>query len=232
MVGRLIKDILLLAKVRSSKLIITAGMPRSGSTLLFNMVRLAVLAEPKSQKEERLSSGWISEILEMPDASAYLVKTHRLSRLMTMKSNSIFYSYRDVRDALVSNYRKFDKSPSIEIVREWIRQYSIAKSKSVKMLKYEDMIKDLRSQIIEISNTLSKELSDETINSLVYELNSMADRSSLDGEKRFSSDTLLHKNHITGTRSGEWQTLFDKELINDIHKEFDWWFSENQYPIW
>ena len=231
-IGRLKKDIHLLAKIKNSKLIVSAGMPRSGSTLLFNMVRLLLLEKIKDDSKSSLSSCWISEISKTQEASLYLVKTHRLSHLILQKSEMALYSYRDVRDALVSCHKKFGKPPSIETVREWISQYNLAKKNSVKMIRYEDMIENMYFHILNIERHLSLNLGEEDMQVICQKLSSIDNQKICSSDKRdFSSDTLLHTNHITGTQVGEWESIIEKKLIDNIHREFKWWFIENQYSI-
>jgi len=59
----------LAVKFSNKPLIISAGMPRSGSTLLFNILRDIML-----RRWEGLSSGWSGDIENLDKGSAYLIK--------------------------------------------------------------------------------------------------------------------------------------------------------------
>lgn len=99
-------------KLKNKPLILSAGMPRSGSTLLFNILRV-ILSERWS---DQLSAGWEGYILQLPEGKAYLVKTHNINRFYKFRAKHAFYTYRDVRVAAVSNMRKFNLTPTVGII--------------------------------------------------------------------------------------------------------------------
>jgi len=111
------------AKLSTKPLIVSAGMPRSGSTLLFNILREILVIKWKT----RLSSGWEGDFISIPKGSAYLIKTHTLSHFYRWRARYCFYTYRDVRVAAVSVLRKFGQQITLESIRSMIRQYEIAK---------------------------------------------------------------------------------------------------------
>lgn len=210
------------SKIRFSNLIFSAGMPRSGSTLMYNIVRQILI----QGNAGTLSSGWIEELFDLPQANFFLIKSHNLDRFQLVRANHIFYSYRDIRDALVSLSRKFDCQPSLEIARTWIEQYKIAKKHARMMIRYEDMVSDIPATVNSIARHLKMQID---VNKIVLSLPEMSGQNVVEGQ--YSKVTLLHKNHATGTVSGEWRTVLDPKLQGQIMSEFSDWFQMNRYSL-
>lgn len=197
-------------------------MPRSGSTLMYNIIRQVLLRKYSGA----LSSGWIEEIYDLPSADVFLIKTHHLDRFKAIRANHIFYSYRDIRDALVSMSRKFKCKPSLAIAREWIDQFYFAKKCARIMIRYEDMASDISSTILSIAQCLDAQ---SNIDEITASLPVVDAQTEIDSP--YSKVTLLHNNHVTGTISGEWRTILDETLQKQLISEFGDWFQEHQYPL-
>ena len=203
------------------RLIFSAGMPRSGSTLLFNMLKLIL----ESEYEGKLQYGWVEEADEIPPADLYLIKTHHLSRMYIWRAYRSYYTFRDIRDVLVSRQKKFKNEPSIGIVRYYIRQFEVAKKNGVRMFQYEKMISAKRQILEELSYDLKLPIEPESI------LGQLPDPTNAGSETGWhDKDTLLHEGHVTGTKNREWEDVLPIELQKQIHSEFEWWFKKNGYP--
>jgi hypothetical protein len=206
---------------RSATLIYSAGMPRSGSTLLFNILK--ILIEEKYQGE-KIVTGWTEDAFNFPKADVYLVKTHHLHRFDTMRAYKTIYTFRDIRDVLVSRLRKFNAKPTIEIVRYYIEQDIFARKHANLCLKYEDIMANQGNAIEQIKSVFR--ISIPTID-IIKQLPSINESEGLDN--KHDSNSLLYKNHITGTKKGEWHTILNEKLLDQIHHEFKWWLKENNY---
>lgn len=207
-------------KLGTAKLIIASGMPRSGSTLLYNITRLCLEEKYKSS----IHAGYINEFSHFPKASVYLLKTHNVSLFLRLRASMIFYSYRDIRDALVSSQRKFNKEPSIELCRSWIEEYKIAKKHATSLFKYEDFTKNVEEAIFIISKNIGVEIDAREILKKTPKV-WLDKRNNLYHDKK----TLLHGGHSTGTKRGAWKTNLSQEMQEEIIQEFAWWLHENNY---
>jgi len=207
-------------RIGLSKLIISDGMPRSGSTLIFNIIKLILL----SDKCYKVSYGWIKDLHTLDRGNIYLIKTQGIDWWKVLRAHKVFYSYRDIRNILISRYRMFGKKPSIEMVRKYIQHFKYMESKADLMLRYEDIVNDLYDTVKRIAKYLEINV---VINDILNELPSASDHQGFN----YSKETLLHPNHRTGTVDGEWRTLLPSTLQNQINTEFDWWFKANNYPI-
>lgn len=205
---------------RFSKLIFSAGMPRSGSTLLFNILRLIL----EEQFGDDLTHGWVEDLKKMPRKNVFLIKTHSLDNHDRIRANKIFYTFRDIRDVMVSRLKIFDKEPNMDIIRHYIRQDQFAKRHADMVIRYEDFIRNVPENIQKIARMLN--YSDD-IDRIVKNLPDVKERSPL---KYDASKSLLHGTHITGTQKEEWKKVLPKSLQRQIHEELSGWLKENNYP--
>jgi hypothetical protein len=209
------------AKLKTKPLIISAGMMRSGSTLLFNILHEIL----KLKYSDKISYGWKDEILKLPKGNVYLLKMHTLNRYYRHRAKKSFYTYRDIRVAAISAMKKFEITPSIKWFDQSINQYLIAKKYCDKIIRYEDLISEPINIIREISETLGIFTDPEDIVKKTYNLQPPEKI----GET-YSRETLLHKGHFTNTKNDEWRSLLPEKLKEDVNREFSWWFEECGYP--
>ncbi|MEJ8566898.1 hypothetical protein V3330_04620 [Wenzhouxiangellaceae bacterium CH-27] len=203
-----------------SDLVISAGMQRSGSTLLFNILKqLFGLRSPTT-----ITAGYIRDYAQLGAADLFIIKTHTLPVLLRLRARQIFYTYRDVRTAMVSQNRKFGGKPDLGFVSYCINQYLIAKRYGTLLIKYEDLIEDPLIWIERIAGCLKMQVDA----GWVWEhVNNTEIPKSGDG---YSKETLFHPNHATGTTDGEWRAVLEQNLQNEICDRFGWWLDECNYP--
>lgn len=218
---KIIKLIKIAYKLSHKPLIVSAGMPRSGSTLLFNILREVLRVKWKGN----LSCGWVGDIMELPKGNAFLIKTHNLSPIYRWRAQHIFYTYRDVRVATVSRQRMFNLPITLESIRSAIKEYEFAKKSCHSLIKYEKLIENPIPFIKNIGQILNIEVDFENL------IRSTFEQKKPNTNSKYSKDTLLHQKHFTHTKDDEWRTIIPIELQKSINKEFSWWFSECGYPL-
>jgi hypothetical protein len=217
---KLISPMSLLWQLGFSDLVISAGMPRSASTLMFNYLRIIL----ESECEGDFASGWIEDVGELDGKKMLLLKVHDVNRVLAIRASHIFYSYRDIRDALVSQSRKFGSKPSLEKVKSWIEQYEFAERYADDMFRYDELISSPKTVISSMTNTLGINVSaDEVLKKLSKELVEYNQRFPNSGA--YSKSTLLHENHRTYTEDGEWKNILDKDFLEKLMRQFGWWFE-------
>ena len=219
--ANILKDIALFSHLGTARVFLAAGMPRSGSTLLYNIVRLCL----EQMYGEELLSGWISDIRKAPMRPVCLIKAHNVG-LLNLRAKELFYSYRDIRDALVSAQRKFGTDPSLELCRSWIKEDQMARKYASAVFRYEEFTVDQQGAIERVAEILNTSIDI----SAVLEAIPGAGK---DGvvSNGYDKETLLHGSHGTNTGQGDWRTEIDKKLVDDINTEFFWWFEKYQYDL-
>ncbi len=210
-----------LLKLSFRPLVVSAGMPRSGSTLLFNILRETLA----TRWGDGLSAGWIHDLGELPRGRAFLIKVHTFEPFYRLRAAHSFYTYRDVRVAAVSRMRMFNLEPTLKRFRWVIEQYQIAKASCDLIIKYEDLIADPLSHTQAIARRLDITTDCEAVVAKVLGL-----RPPTDAAGPYSMETLLHEGHVTNTGDDEWRRVLPRDLQDQVHAEFGWWFEECGYP--
>ena len=205
-------------------LIVSAGMPRSGSTWLFNVIR--ILLENSNYYSSKFSAGWIDDV-DLSESNA-LVKIHNFDEKLTTESDLIFYSYRDLRDAIASAYRKFNRKPSLDYATFLIEQDAMWKAKASFVMRYESMLADPQLIIAEVSKTLN--INDVSADNVIQKVNALSYNSSGDKNGTYNKSNLYHQGHKTNGAYRSWEDGLDESLANRIYLEFESWFESNQYP--
>jgi hypothetical protein len=211
-------------------LILSAGMERSASTWLYNVIRF--LIKESNHYSNDIKFGWIDDISPYIDTmmvskKSLVIKVHNYDEIIAEKSDLIFYSYRDLRDVLASLKRKFDTKPSFDLAESLIKRDQIWRDVANYSMRYENMLLDKENEIESIAyclgiNDVNPELVLSQINNLSYE-------SSGQKNKIYHKDNLFHKGHITDGREGSWSKELSAEFVAELvinHKE---WFNENNY---
>lgn len=90
---------------KARRAIVIAGMRHSGSTALFNIVRLA-LERQQVEFVSLYSEGVRSEHLDDPDAPLLLIKTHEFRDDVAAQADVVITTRRDLRDTVASAKRR------------------------------------------------------------------------------------------------------------------------------
>jgi len=204
--------------------IFCCGMMRSGSTVQYQITKDIVETSGTGY-----GLGWI-EVHDFPEAYAsqpyeeqrLVVKTHafteKIGEVIASGEGRAIYVHRDIRDVTVSLMHKRKKSfwyillatPFMEMVlenhKDWTSQPGILVS------KYEEMIADLKQEVLRIANYLEiplKETEAEQIASKHALERQIAKVKQLETSERQSgnmldSELLFHRNHIHSGQVGQW----------------------------
>lgn len=218
---RVILDIAMLRKFGNSPVVLSGGMPRSGSTLLFNILR-GMLQE----KADRISSGWVGDFKKLPQGQVFLIKVHRPRPVLRLRSNFYFYTFRDIRTVLVSAQRSIGVAPTIQLVEKHMAHYNSAKRHADLMIKYEDLISSPEATITQLADIISISVDPKIIWDKANKFQPP------ENSTKYDSDSLLHPRHFTGTESEDWKTSLDPELSSKICERYDWWLKECGYPCY
>jgi hypothetical protein len=215
------RQLLELRKFGLGEVVLAAGMRRSGSTLLFNILRLCL----EQDRPHRVASGWIDSLQRDRLATTYLAKCHKVPRLLAWRSSHIFYTYRDVRTVLVSLERKFGWEPTLDRCDKLIREDVRARRYADRRYSYEQVVENTRHVIEDVAAVLR-------LNPDVAEVERQLPAARVDGTG-FGADatTMLHGGHATGTSSTDWHTVLPRDLRNEIAHRYSWWFCDSGYPL-
>jgi len=202
-------------------LIVSAGMPRSASTWLFNVLRL--IFEDRGMGFE---SGWFYNFREIDLSKNLLIKIHDYNEFLAKRASFIFYSYRDVRDAILSSKRKFNTDLNLQEVERLINEDKKWRKVSPHLVRYEDVISNPVEEITKIVAKLGMDCDPDKIRCLIQGIHPSAEKPGT-----YNQTTLYHFHHITKGGKGHWKEELDSTLQREITNCFGDWLVENNYEI-
>ncbi len=213
-------------------LILAAGMPRSGSTWLYNAIRLLLLRDPRIAGN--LGCGWIADWNAIPKRKYLLVKLHDYDVGAVVLSKLAFYSYRDVRDAIASQKRRFGGCPDMLWADLYIHQHELWMRQAACVMKYEDMLRDPSAVVaallqgLEAAGLLSP-TAGGPLDPVIRELDRLAEHPVPGAGAGYDPTTLYHPAHITDGRPDSWHGWLDEDLVAEITAKYRWWFDKYGY---
>jgi len=207
---------------------VCAGMCRSGSTWLYNAVRL-ILAHAGIAG---CKAGWISERESLLKNENAVIKIHAFDAELASPANVILTSHRDLRDVAASLRRKFKTPFSVEDMRGTVETHERWSALANYELHYENLLGDKMGELLRLARSLR--LPDENYERLRFD----AILRELEGEEfcearstpqRYDAVNLLHDGHITDGRHGSWDGVLARREIAQIEREFRPWLEARGY---
>lgn len=215
--------------------IIICGMPRSGSTLLFNLIKQLMIIHSNKVNTYFNYDLEYRELLSN-ERSIYVKKNHRYSPLLSKrieKKLSIgFFTHRDIRDVVVSLIQK----GRITDFYDWLARRKLRKiindsmlyanTKNIILIPYEELINDKKNVILKVAGKLNICLTESEINSLIdsSDIEKIKEDIKIRGEVgKIDVITQLHSNHIKDGIVGKWKEILSKDqidIINESGKDF------------
>ena len=207
-------------------LIVVCGMHRSGSTLVAQLVKGLLGAQSKPVTIS--ANGLGDTVAEMQARAAdpdhiWLVKVHQQARRfregMPDEGALYLYTYRDMRDALASAWRKnrlqvgdAERSPDTlqEFIRSQIRSARVFEArKNIWIGRYENFVHNLEGLAVELAQALNIDASPSLINTLTAAARPEEQRKRVrqlkGGDKTIRAGSFITSNHITDGREGAWK---------------------------
>lgn len=206
-------------------LVLSAGMPRSGSTWLFNAIRL--MLNQQGSEAGDLTSCWISDLPKLPPTPRQLVKLHNYDAGLADAAEFVAYSYRDIRDALASRFRKFGSQPTLEVADHFIDQHRLWTARADYVMRYENMLEDPQGELHRLASALRLDGIDTA--QISSELANLSYASTGHKNGTYNEMTLYHQDHITDGRKGSWQHGLSAALEQQIVERHSEWLETHGY---
>lgn len=205
-------------------LVLAAGMPRSGSTWLYNALRLLL-----ARNGLPYSAGWLTDLEHRVGAVPVLLKVHDFDPALVERAAGIAYSFRDLRDALASARRKFGRTPSLPHARRLLEAHQQWLPRADFVMRYETMLQDPPGTLQALAAAFGLEAGDTEV--LSAELGRLDYAASDDGNGRYNTVNLMHRDHVTDGAHGSWRGTLEDDFVRDLEREFPQWFADNGYSI-
>lgn len=210
------------------KVILAAGAFRSGSTWLYNAIRLILLAGGA-----KVSSGWVDDIrLDSTRQSDYLlVKIHEPSDSWRVRAWRIFTSHRDLRDVArsSSDFLKIQDTDGLLKCAETAMSHHAYWAEHAHCDVPYELIESGADRLLQdIVLSLGIEIATIDILAIRNELESMQEPVNA---ASYDSTSLLHPVHRFGGRSGDWAKRLTPEQAELIARKYQAWMRTYGYIL-
>ncbi len=231
--------------------IICCGMPRSGSTVQYQLTKEIVENNGNGKAIGFVRKSEYKELYHKYNGQCknIVIKSHRFIPdavpLFEEGNAKAIYVYRDIRDAVLSRIKKrnitFKCSEALELVQLNLGTYYQWQYVSpILISKYEDMVADLKSEALRIGQHLEIEVSEEYASELErkYSIEQQKKRIAsfnyeIKGVKQkrwnahYDKETQLHSNHIRSGKTEQWKTdLSSMQVALIEERAYDWLMAQ------
>ncbi|MHB0937195.1 MAG: hypothetical protein ACYC6A_12470 [Armatimonadota bacterium] len=205
------------------KLILCAGMRRSGSTWLYNVLRYCYL-----NAGCRTYGDYAKEYDASVPADAHVVKVHPFNRELCGQAKHVFTTIRDLRDAVASmvRFKLAQNTPAgiAHAARTLItREYETWAPYSDMEIRYEEMVRDRPGTIAKVLRVL--ELPDVDPLEVQRDIEKLT-RMALPARDRA---TQLWPRHLTDGRLGSYGDTLSPRLVEIVEDVAGDWLAEHGY---
>lgn len=213
--------------------ILICGMPRSMTTWAFNAVREIVA-------DQNLKTVWIEPsdtAAEEQFASAnenVLAKCHHYSEALAKAADCVIYSYRDIRTAAVSYFRKFSSDCDVGQLNAWVQAGRAWMHVADAVLRYEQVERDPGNAIRHLRQVLGKKygaeaLSCESDDILLSRIDETFVQRQTADIADYDAQTMILPAHRTFQPAPDDLSAAEKALYLRIEREFAPWLAEHFY---
>ena len=209
--------------------ILISTVPRSGSTLLFNICRLIF---NQYYGEDKVYATWWQFYKKEKEKDHNIVKLHDKDDNLIKWSDKIITTVRDLR-YMVASYSDFNKKFNIDnkenlcnVCSVFCKLVDLYYKISDYIFKYEEYQANKRKVISEIINCLNLDIEKINIDSILVEIEKIkkTNYASLDIRK-----TQMHPNHISNKTNMPIEKRLTLGQIEFIEKNFSWYFTKFGY---
>ena len=241
--------------------IFCCGMPRSGSTLHYQLTAELVESQGVGKRVgfvDPLSLEALGLLANAESDDKFLVvKCHnyseRAAELISSGKGKAIYIYRDIRDALVSYMNRCNISceEAMRLDGGFVQTslsnyYKWNSVDTVLVSQYEDMIDHLKEEVIKIADFLGLKISDRIAMSLarkhtlIEELQHIRHFDYEQGgvqiknthwEGSYDPKTHLHQNHIRSGKKEQWKYFLSNYEVLQVEAIAHEWLKERGYPL-
>jgi hypothetical protein len=208
------------------RLILVAGMIRSGSTWLYNAARLILIYESHD-----VYGCWIDDLDENKAGVAgnVLVKIHAMNDAIASKADIILTCHRDLRDVALSIQDigwASDDSKVVDQVGYARACHDYWLPKAALNISYEYICGHPIDALRKIAKVIGCHLSERQLADVATELSNMKIDSTKNG---YDLANLLHPNHKSNGTPGRWRKDMNVSLFNEIESRHGDWLGRYGY---
>ena len=205
------------------RIVLAAGMQRSGSTWVFNVARLIL----KNQNPS-LKAAWIDHYVPGAETSA-LLKIHSPDAQWSERAETVLNCHRDLRDVIVSLHdcgwvNKEDKAAALAAAKTAREAHEYWSARSDIDLSYDEIINHSVISAQRVAKACGIALNPNEATEIIREVDGL-----VDGVTTYNPENLLHPSHRRDGRLGRWVGNLDAVTAEAIVSENRDWFVRFGY---
>ena len=212
----------------ASTLVVCAGIPRSGSTWLYNAARLLLTAT--AGDAAAVHGAWIEHYEPSNGARFHVVKIHEPDEALAWRAKAILTSRRDLRDIAASAWKRSwisDEPSALAFVDSVIRQHQFWQQRCAFQMVYERMHAEPRAELVRVADALNFGIDVSAAADVLKAIDALGHED--DSEHAFDAGNLLHKKHIMDGRVGYHSETLPPDLLQRINSRCAEWLAANGY---
>ena len=227
-------------------LVLVCGMHRSGSTLVWQITRLLLEGQPVLRNPRDVELKDFAGAAADPD-DLLMAKVHyrpTFAEEEFPRDGAIYlYTYRDLRDAIASLYRKGrytkrdprrgPRNSRLTARRELAGNDMWTSMPGVWIAKYEDFRDDVPGLVRNLATTLQIDLTEERLAAICAEVGIDAQKQRVQAALvvGIDEDSRITQNHITDGREGAWRDTLTEGELGAIELESGAWLVTHGYTV-
>jgi hypothetical protein len=202
------------------------GMPQSGSTMLFNMLRY--ILELKGVQYYGFYEDWFT-VGSLKNHN--IIKYHKYNKNLHSQSHYLITTKRNLLDTVASGRRRGDKRSAKELAEERIHCYASTMYYSDYEMEYETYISDPIGEIKKIANVINKSLNCQEAAFIKQKLDELKQKKlplTDDPKSEAYKKSLLSQSHFSNDgKTNGYKGILASSEISEIVDAFPAWFEAN-----
>lgn len=210
----------------TARLVLCAGIPRSGSTWLYNAARLGCLIAGGGD----VHAAWIDDYDPTSPAIWHVVKVHDPAPELESRADVVLTSRRDLRDIAASVVRRGwaeDDAGLIALLGRIIAQHDHWSRKAALEVVYADIQTAPVKTAGAVLAAIGLEPHERNARAIVARIEAAVDPSAADAG--YDPLTLLHPGHRAGGGRGDYAEVLEPALIERIEGRYGDWLERHGY---
>lgn len=204
----------------TTRLVLAAGMPRSGSTAVFNLARLLLEGQRRP-----LTSGWIEDVTE-PVQAALLLKVHEWHPELAQRADLVLTSHRDLR-AVARSLAALDwlwpGDGAFDHLAHLVQAHDRWSAVAALDLRYESMVQDWQAATRKVARALGVDPPRTEMEAIAQQVAQM--KTAVPAGRDYDPVTLMHRGHRHEDRGATAPLTIEDE----IHRRFSSWQKRHRY---
>ena len=212
----------------NATLILCAGVPRSGSTWLYNAARLLLALPPLAS--ESVYGSWVEHYDASNPAAMHVVKVHEPDEALAWRAKIALTSRRDLRDIAASAWKRgwiADEASTLTFLDSVVRQHAFWQRRCGLEMVYERMRQDELGELRLVAAALGLAPGEDALRTVAQRIETLGHDDASD--QPFDASNLMHKRHIMDGRVGYHAEALSADLLKTIHARYAGWLATHGY---